>query len=261
MRISLIQTVLSWESPAKNYLRLEGVLQKLEATDLIVLPEMFTTGFTMNSDAAEFFSDSSETLSWMRKWSKDLNAVLCGSVAFKDNEGLYNRLLWVRPDGTFSHYDKRHLFTFAGEEKTYLKGTARIIEHWKGWNICPLVCYDLRFPVWSRNRHQHGSPDYDVLIYVANWPSVRREAWSTLLKARAIENQCYVAGVNRVGTDHKENIYTGDSAMIDAKGTVLWTQSDVAGVCTIELNKSELDLYREQFPVLKDGDEFVISKQ
>ncbi len=256
MRLSLVQTVLSWESPAKNYLRMEGVLQKLEPTDLIVLPEMFTTGFTMNPAVAELFSESSETVNWMRKWSKDLNAVMCGSVAFKDNEGLYNRLLWVRPDGTFSHYDKRHLFTFAGEEKTYTKGSHRIIEHWKGWKICPLICYDLRFPVWSRNRFAHGAADYDILIYVANWPSARKEAWSTLLRARAIENQCYVAGVNRVGTDQKENIYSGDSALIDPKGNTLWTQTDVAGVCTIELNKEELEQFRSQFPVLRDGDSF-----
>jgi len=259
MRISLIQTVLSWESPTKNYLRLDGVLQKLESTDLIVLPEMFTTGFTMNIEASETFSDSSETLNWMRRWAKDLQAVVTGSVAFKDNDGAYNRLLWVRPDGSFSHYDKRHLFSYAGEDKNYVKGSQRIVEHWKGWNICPLICYDLRFPVWSRNRFEHGSPNFDVLIYVANWPSVRREAWSTLLRARAIENQCYVAGVNRVGTDQKENIYSGDSALIDPKGYTLWTQTDVAGVCTIALEKDELENYRTQFPVLKDGDEFTIS--
>lgn len=259
MRISLIQTVLSWESPAKNFLRLEGVLQKLEATDLIVLPEMFTTGFTMNAEVAEEFGEQSETLNWMRKWSRDLKAVVCGSVAFKDNMGLYNRLLWVRPDGTYSHYDKRHLFAYASEEKTYVKGTSRIIEHWRGWNICPLICYDLRFPVWSRNRFQHGAADFDLLLYVANWPSARRLAWSTLLQARAIENQCYVAGVNRVGTDHKQNTYTGDSALVGPKGDVLWTQTDIAGVCTIQLDKEGLDKYRDEFPVLKDGDDFSIS--
>jgi predicted amidohydrolase len=256
MKITLIQTVLSWESPAKNFLRIEGILQKQSKTDIVVLPEMFTTGFTMNVAQLEVFSADCATINWMREWSKFLNAVLTGSIAFRTETGAVNRLIWMRPDGTFDFYDKRHAFTFGGEDQHYQSGQARLIEHWRGWNICPLICYDLRFPVWSRNKFQHGAAEYDLLIYVANWPNVRREAWSTLLKARAIENVCYVAGVNRVGTDPKENVYSGDSALIDFKGQVLWTQSDIADVCTMELNRDELLSFRDRFPALQDGDRF-----
>lgn len=256
MKITLIQTVLSWESPAKNFLRIEGILQKQAKTDIVVLPEMFTTGFTMNVADLEFFSAECATIKWMQQWSQFLNAVLTGSVAFRTDQGAVNRLIWMRPDGTFDFYDKRHAFTFGGEHQHYKTGQERLIEHWKGWNICPMICYDLRFPVWSRNRFQHGAADYDLLIYVANWPNARKEAWSTLLKARAIENVCYTVGVNRVGTDPKENVYSGDSAVIDFKGQVLWTQSDIADVCTLELSRDELLTFREKFPALQDGDQF-----
>jgi predicted amidohydrolase len=256
MKVALIQTVLSWESPESNFVRLDGVFRNLRKPDLIVLPEMFTTGFTMNTSKAEVFAEDSATLLWMKNWSKDLNAVITGSVAMKSNDGFYNRLLWVRPDGTFDFYDKKHTFGFAGEDAHYRQGNNRLIEHWKGFDCCPMVCYDLRFPVWSRNRWTHGKADYDVLIYVANWPAVRREAWSTLIKARAIENQCYVLAVNRVGTDPNGNVYSGDSAIISPKGEVLWSQSEIAGVGEWELDLEDLRLFREKFPVLKDGDAF-----
>ncbi len=256
MKISVIQTVLSWESPAKNFLRLEGVLSRLAKSDVVVLPEMFTTGFTMNTAVLERYASDCSAVEWMRKWSKDLDAVITGSVAFNIESGAVNRLIWMRPDGTFDFYDKKHAFTFGGEHEHYQTGSQRIIEHWRGWNFCPLICYDLRFPVWSRNTFQHGAPAYDVLIYVANWPSVRREAWNTLLKARAIENLAYTVGVNRVGTDPKENVYSGDSAVIDFKGNVIWSQADTAEACTITLNKEELDEFRKKFPALQDGDSF-----
>lgn len=256
MKITLVQTVLSWESPAKNYLRLDGILQKQSKTDVVVLPEMFTTGFTMNVQSLERFDSNGETIQWMRNWAKHLDAVITGSVAMMTDLGAVNRLIWMRPDGSFDFYDKRHAFTFGGEDEHYRSGDKRLIEHWRGWNFCPLICYDLRFPVWSRNRFQHGAPDYDVLIYVANWPSARREAWNALLRARAIENVCYTVGVNRVGTDPKENVYAGDSAAIDFKGNVLWTQADIAKVHTLELNRQELDEFRGKFPALKDGDVF-----
>lgn len=256
MKITLIQTVLSWESPSKNLLRLDGVLKQIGKTDLVVLPEMFTTGFTMNTSVAEEFATNASTIQWMRMWAKDLNAVLTGSVAMAENGLFYNRLLWVRPDGSLDFYDKKHAFGFAGEDKHYATGNKRLIEHWRGFDCCPMICYDLRFPVWSRNRWQHGKADYDVLIYVANWPAVRKEAWMSLLKARAIENQCYVLAVNRVGTDPNGNVYSGDSAIISPKGEVEWTQSDIAGVGQFELDKMELDQFREKFPVLKDGDDF-----
>ncbi len=256
MKVTLVQTVLSWESPAKNYLRLDGILQKQAKTDIVVLPEMFTTGFTMNVAALELFSPDCPTLKWMRTWSKYLDAVLTGSVAFRTEYGSVNRLIWMRPDGSFDFYDKRHAFTFGGEHEHYTPGNKRIVEHWRGWNICPLICYDLRFPVWSRNKFEHGAADYDLLIYVANWPNARRDAWSTLLKARAIENVCYTVGVNRVGTDPNENVYSGDSSVIDFKGQVMWTQSDVAEVYTLELDREELMSFRDKFPALKDGDSF-----
>ncbi len=256
MKVALIQTVLSWESPENNFVRLDGVLKNLRRPDLVVLPEMFTTGFTMNTAKAEIFADDAPTIQWMKTWSKDLNAVITGSVAMSSPLGFHNRLLWVRPDGSFDFYDKKHTFRFAGEDKHYKSGSKRLIEHWKGFDCCPLICYDLRFPVWSRNGWSHGKPDYDVLIYVANWPSARKEAWSTLIKARAIENQCYVLAVNRVGTDPNGNVYSGDSAIISPKGEVLWSQSDIAGVGEWELNLEELKTFREKFPVLKDGDPF-----
>jgi omega-amidase len=256
MKISVVQTVLSWESPAKNFLRLEGVFSRLSKSDVVVLPEMFTTGFTMNTAILERFDFNCATVEWMRRWAKDLDAVLTGSVAFNTDRGSVNRLIWMRPDGTFDFYDKKHAFTFGGEYEHYQTGDKRIVEHWRGWNFCPLICYDLRFPVWSRNTFQHGAPAYDVLIYVANWPAARREAWNTLLKARAIENVAYTVGVNRVGTDPKENVYAGDSAIIDFKGNVLWSQADTADVCTINLNKEDLDEFRKKFPALQDGDSF-----
>ncbi len=256
MKVSLVQTVLSWESPDNNFIRLDGVLGKLGKTDLVILPEMFTTGFTMNTSVAEVLDAQSKTLLWLRSWAKELNAVITGSVPCREDGDYFNRLIWMRPDGSVDFYDKRHTFGFAGEDQHYRGGNKRLIEHWKGFDICPLICYDLRFPVWSRNRWEHGKAQYDVLIYVANWPSARREAWSTLLKARAIENQCYVLAVNRVGTDPNGNVYSGDSAIISPKGEVLWTKSDLAEVGEWVLDKEELLSFRDKFPALKDGDDF-----
>ncbi len=256
MKVSLVQTVLSWESPNNNFIRLDNVLGKLGRTDLVVLPEMFTTGFTMNTSIAEQWSLESTTLLWMRNWAKEHQAVLTGSIACESEGKYFNRLIWMRPDGSVDFYDKRHTFGFAGEDQHYQAGTKRLVEHWKGFDCCPMICYDLRFPVWSRNRWEHGKAQYDVLIYVANWPAARREAWSTLIKARAIENQCYVLAVNRVGTDPNGNVYSGDSAIISPKGEVLWTKADLAEVGECVLDKNELHAFREKFPVLKDGDSF-----
>ncbi|MFN9798686.1 MAG: nitrilase-related carbon-nitrogen hydrolase, partial [Bacteroidota bacterium] len=180
LRTALVQTYLHWENPAANRMHLAGWLEQIKPgeADLVVLPEVFTTGFSMAaSRIAEPFSGSMDTLQWMRVWASQLDAVITGSVAVIEQGKCYNRLLWVRPDGTFTHYDKRHLFRMAAEDQSYTAGQERIIEEWRGWKICPLICYDLRFPVWSRNGMVSGEPLYDVLIYIANWPSARRDPW------------------------------------------------------------------------------------
>jgi predicted amidohydrolase len=193
----------------------------------------------------------------MRTWALKLDAVVTGSVAVTENGEAFNRLYWVLPDGRFNTYDKRHTFTFAGEPKHYQRGAARIIEEWRGWKICPLICYDLRFPVWSRNGLSDGEPLYDVLIYVANWPEVRRDPWMKLLPARAIENQSYVIAVNRVGVDGNGIPYSGDSVAIDPRGNVLIeTEKGREGLLYAELNAEELKDFRAKFPVLHDADPF-----
>ena len=220
MHITLLQTALHWQNPVANRAMLEETLFTLpEPTDLIVLPEMFTTGFTMNA-AALAEPMNLTTFKWLKQMARQTNAAITGSYVVQENGQFYNRLIWMEPDGQFAHYDKRHLFRMADEEKTYTAGTLRLIRTWRGWRICPLICYDLRFPVWSRSRqiapHQL---DYDLLLYVANWPAPRQLAWDTLLQARAIENLSYVAGVNRVGQDGNQHTYLGGSAL-DRKSVV-----------------------------------------
>jgi omega-amidase len=221
-------------------------------TDLIVLPEMFTTGFSMEA-ATQAETMAGPTVAWLREQAAAHDAVVTGSVIIKENGHYYNRLFWVRPDGELSYYDKRHLFTLAGEQHTYTPGLARLVEEWRGWHICPLVCYDLRFPVWSRN--QPGAP-YDLILYVANWPAVRRTAWMTLLRARAIENVACALGVNRVGTDGLGHEYSGDSALLDAKGNYLVEAHSQTGIFTHTLSRADLDDFRSKFAVLNDGDAF-----
>jgi predicted amidohydrolase len=222
-------------------------------TDLIILPEMFTTGFSMSApELAE--ETEGETLRWMQAQAKRHQAVLTGSVIVKEADAYFNRLLWVRPDGSYKKYDKRHLFRMAKEHHTYTPGTERLVVELNGWRICPLVCYDLRFPVWSRNQENA----YDLLLYVANWPKARNHAWSTLLQARAIENLAYVAGVNRIGTDGNNHPYSGDSAIISPKGIKLLETSEVEGIHTLTLNKQELIDFREAFPAHLDADAFML---
>lgn len=262
LKVTLIQTDLVWENPEANRAHFELLIGSIrEQTDVIVLPEMFTTGFSMKPEfvAESFDLDTMSTLNRMRSWAADMNAIVTGSVAVEENGKYYNRLFWVRPDGTFSMYDKRHTFTFAGENQHYQKGNERIIEEWRGWKICPLICYDLRFPVWSRNGLVNSQPLYDVLIYVANWPSARREPWKKLLLARAIENQVYTIGINRVGKDANGNEYTGDSSVINPRGEYIHELQPAAQeVKTVELSWNDLQEFREKFPVLEDGDSFEI---
>ena len=253
LTVSFLQTELHWQDAAANRGSLDIALAGLRTpTDLIVLPEMFTTGFSMA--AAELAEPmDGPTVAWLRAHAAAHNAVVTGSVIIEEKGAYYNRLLWMRPDGTLSYYDKRHLFTLADEQHTYTPGGARLVEEWRGWRICPLVCYDLRFPVWSRN--QPVAP-YDLLLYVANWPAVRRTAWSTLLRARAIENVACALGVNRIGRDGLDHDYTGDSALLDAKGNYLVEAEGRAGMFTPTLSRAELDEFRATFTALNDGDAF-----
>ncbi|MCC6600891.1 MAG: amidohydrolase [Crocinitomicaceae bacterium] len=259
LTISLVQTTITWHHPEANRLHLDGLLAEINnATNIVVLPEMFTTGFTMDVPAAaEPFSDSMNTLMWMQSWASRLNVVLTGSVSVSESGRCYNRLLWVKPDGSFSTYDKRHLFSMASENLYYTAGNNLLVEEWKGWNICPLICYDLRFPVWSRNSVIETQPLYDVLVFVANWPESRRDAWKKLLLARAIENQCFVVGLNRVGTDGNNLSYCGDSSFIDPWGNYLYDlPPSVTEVCSFTLDFQMLKDFREKFPVLNDADRF-----
>ena len=253
LTVSFIQTKLHWQDAAANRATLDVALARLSApTDLIVLPEMFTTGFSMEAATLAEPMDG-PTVAWLRAHAAAHNAVITGSVIIEENGQYYNRLLWVRPDGSLSYYDKRHLFTLAGEQHTYTPGQTRLVEEWRGWRICPLVCYDLRFPVWSRN--QPVAP-FDLLLYVANWPAVRRTAWMTLLRARAIENVACALGVNRVGRDNLGHDYSGDSALLDAQGNYLVEAGAENAVFTYTLQRDELDAFRARFAALHDGDAF-----
>ncbi|MBO2010635.1 amidohydrolase [Hymenobacter negativus] len=253
LTVSFLQTALHWHDAAANRAAIGQQLATLsQPTDLIVLPEMFTTGFSMEA-AGQAETMSGPTVAWLREQAAAHDAVVTGSVIIEENGAYFNRLLWVRPDGTLSYYNKRHLFTLAGEQHTYTPGQVRLVEDWRDWRICPLVCYDLRFPVWSRN---HSTEPYDLLLYVANWPAVRRTAWMTLLRARAIENVACTLGVNRIGQDALGHEYSGDSALLDAKGNYLAEANSEAGIFTHTLKRDELDEFRTRFTALNDGDAF-----
>lgn len=268
LRITILQADLHWENKEENLSMFsEKITAISEETDLIILPEMFSTGFSMQPEKlAE--SMNGDTVSWMKKTAKEKNAVITGSFICEEEGKFYNRLVWMRPDGTYSVYNKRHLFSMGDEHNHYTAGKERIIEEVKGWKICPLICYDLRFPVWARNVEGSGikSQDtvrgdaaFDVLIYIANWPERRAYPWKTLLLARAIENQCYVAGVNRIGKDGADLYYSGDSAVINAKGEIISTlKPHEAQTETVVLSYAELEEFRKQFPVLSDADRFSI---
>jgi omega-amidase len=260
LKITLVQCDLHWENRALNCESLEKQLSQIaEPTDVVVLCEMFTTGFSMSAEhIAEPMSSTMPTLIWMQKWAAQLQACITGSVSVTEGSSHFNRLFWVYPDGGYRCYDKRHTFTFAGEDRVYQRGANRLLVEWKGWRILPLVCYDLRFPIWSKNRIVAGQPAYDLLLYVANWPSVRREPWNILLQARAIENQCYVGAVNRVGTDDNGLAYSGDSVVLNARGEHL-ADAISGSTCLIsaELDAAALHDFRAKFPVLWDDDDDV----
>lgn len=290
LTITTIQTNLHWEDKAANLKMLEQKIMGIsEKTEIVVLPEMFNTGFTMRPEQLAETMEG-ETVNWMKRVAMAKRVVLVGSVAVKREEvnkqtetvSLFtNRLIWMLPNGQYGYYDKRHLFAFAGEDQHYTAGNKRLIASVKGWKINLQVCYDLRFPVWARNRSfaasdaiastaaqddnpsfakaTEGKAEYDVLIYVANWPERRSHAWKTLLQARAIENQCYVVGVNRVGNDGNNIYHSGDSMVIDPLGEVLYTMKDEEDIHTITIDKANLNAVREKLPFLRDGDGFSIS--
>ena len=255
MKIALIQAPLLWENPKQNRNYFEEKINSItETIDLIVLPEMFTSGFTMNpKSVAEVMQG--ETVLWLQALAKSKNSAITGSLVIQENENFYNRLVFIFPSGEIKTYDKKHLFTLAGEDKTYTSGIQKLIIEYNGFKICPLICYDLRFPVFARN-----TEDYDVLIYVANWPKPRINAWDALLKARAIENMCYTIGVNRIGEDPNKHTYPGHSQMIDFLGNYLIEPQENEGVFITTLNKNTLLEARQKFGFLNDRDAFTMEK-
>lgn len=254
LELALIQTELAWQDPAANRAHFETLLEQARGADLIVLPEMFSTGFCMDS-AALAEPENGPTSLWLSEQAKRVDAVVTGSLIIRAADGSYrNRLLWARPDGTVAHYDKRHLFRMAGEHKHYAAGDEQVVLELNGWRVRPLICYDLRFPLWSRDPHTT-----DLLLYTANWPAARRQHWNRLLPARAIENLCYVAAVNRVGEDGKGHGYTGDSQVLDFQGSSLLQAGEADGVFRTRLSASALAAYRERFPAHLDADAFTLT--
>jgi predicted amidohydrolase len=253
MKIALVQTSLAWENPIENRSHLaQKITGFMEEVDLIVLPEMFSSGFTMNpKQVAETMRG--DTVAWLQHLAKAKNCAITGSLVIEESGNYYNRLVFIFPNGDIKKYDKRHLFSLAGEDKFYTAGKDKLIVVYKGYKICPLVCYDLRFPVFSRNVE-----DYDVLLYVANWPKVRINAWDILLKARAVENMCYTIGVNRIGKDTNHNEYVGHSQVVDFLGNYLLEPQEADAVFIVELNKSNLLETRKKLGFLGDKDDFEI---
>jgi predicted amidohydrolase len=251
LNVSLIQTNLVWENPKANFRNFEEKINTLtDHPDLIILPEMFNSGFSMQ------FSEKnpSESLEWMAKLSKQKQSAMYGSIAISEGKSCFNRGCFVKPNGEQTFYDKKHLFKYGKEHETYTPGSEPITVAYKNWNIRPLICYDLRFPVWSRNT----APYYDLLIYVASWPMARIEAWKTLLKARAIENQCYVVGVNRLGQDGNGLSYNGQSLVIDYAGEILSDPKEDNGMFSTTLSLENLQTFRAKFPFLADADPFTL---
>jgi predicted amidohydrolase len=254
MNISVIQPDTVWEDKNQNFENISRLVNPLfNQTDLVILPEMFNTGFSMNPEKLSEPPDG-ETFKWMKSMSEKGKFGLCGSYIVQHNMNFYNRWVFVSPDNTVSHYDKRHLFSMGGEDKHFSAGKSRLIFSFRGVKICPYICYDLRFPVWSRNREMS-----DLIIYSANWPVSRKNVWTTLLKARAIENQCYVAGSNRSGTDKAGIAYCGESAIINPQGDLIVSAAS-EGECSVsaEISLAELTGFRKKFPVANDADKFTI---
>lgn len=252
LTITLVQTNLHWENIDANLAMLDEKLASLSATDIVVLPEMFTTGFSMNVGTISEDMQG-KAVTWMHQQAKRLNAAITGSLIIKENGLYYNRLLWVEPSGKQLIYNKKHLFSMAKEDQTFTAGKEKLLLDYKGWKIAPFICYDLRFPAWNRNLE-----DYDLAFYVANWPARRSYHWRSLLTARAIENQAYVVAVNRVGADGNGFAYSGDSTVLDPAGELLYHKAEVEDIFTIVLSKAHLQEMRKQYPFLGDRDYFKI---
>ncbi|AWG21085.1 amidohydrolase [Flavobacterium faecale] len=253
MKIALVQAALEWENPNANRMMFETKIKEIDlAVELIILPEMFSTGFTMNP-ATQAETMTGDTVKWMQDLAKSRNCAFTGSLVIQENNNFYNRMLFVFPTGEIETYDKRHLFTLAGEEKVYTAGSQKVIVDYLGWKICLQVCYDLRFPVFSRN-----TENYDLLLYVANWPEKRVLAWDSLLRARAIENLCYVAAVNRVGQDANDLHYNGHSQVVAPLGDYVVSPQTDEAVFVTDLDLQLVQSTRQQFNFLNDGDAFEI---
>jgi predicted amidohydrolase len=251
LKVTLVQTDLVWENKNANLDHISRMLEEPGTTDLILLPEMFSTGFSMDAGKLAESMDG-KTVAWMAGKASKLGAVVAGSLIIRENGHFYNRFVWARPDGEHQWYDKRHLFSMGGENRHYTSGNKRVTVEWRGWKIRLMICYDLRFPVWSYNQD-----DYDLLVYTANWPAARQQVWKKLLVARAIENQCHCAAVNRVGTDGSGLSYNGDSGMISPRGEAVWL-GDAGTIRTFSISLTELHAFRNKFPVLRDRDVFNI---
>lgn len=251
MKVAVLQTDLVWENPIYNRLTIESkVLSSDKKFDLLVLPEMFTSGFTMNPERVAETMDG-ETIEWLKSLAKQKKTAIIGSLVIEEERNYYNRLVLVTPKKEVQYYDKKHLFTLAGEEKVYTSGTEKVIFEYKDWKICPQVCYDLRFPVFARNVE-----DYDLLVYVANWPKIRTQAWDALLKARAIENMSFVVGVNRVGKDANGHDYVGHSQVLDELANELIAPFEESDLLVVSLNKKKMHETRTKLNFLEDRDEF-----
>jgi len=256
---TLIQSQLHWEDKNANLQMFEQKINTITTqTHVVILPEMFSTGFSMQP---EKFAEKMDglTVEWMKKIAASKKIILTGSIIIEEEQNYFNRLIWMLPNGQFGYYDKRHLFAYGEEDKYYKAGTKRLIASVNGWKVNLMVCYDLRFPVWSRQQLEDGSFEYDVLVYVANWPQKRNTAWKSLLRARAIENQCYVIGVNRVGNDGNNIYHSGDSMIIDPLGEILYQKTEEEDIYTTQLNKETLNEVRDKFQFWRDSDDFKIS--
>jgi len=260
LKVTLIQSQLHWENIAENLRMFDEKINAIpERTEVIVLPEMFSTGFSMQSARLAETMDGS-AVQWMKKKAAEKNVIITGSLIIQDGDRYVNRLIWMQPNGVYGIYDKRHLFGYAGEHEHYLPGDKRLIAQVKGWKISLSVCYDLRFPVWARNAivAETGAPAYDVLINVANWPERRNTPWKTLLQARAIENQAFVIGVNRVGNDGNNIYHSGDSSIIDPMGEIIYQKAHDEDIFTYTLERTRLEEVRKNLPFLKDADKFQV---
>ena len=257
LSVTLIQTALFWEDKNRNLAMLEDKIMGIdEKTNLVILPEMFSTGFSMRPSVLAETMDG-QTIEWMKKISNAKKIIVTGSIIIEDNGHYFNRLIWMLPNGNYGFYDKRHLFAYAGEDQHYTAGNKRLITSVNGWKINLQICYDLRFPVWARQQ-SNESPEYDLIIYVANWPERRNHAWKTLLTARAIENQSYVIGVNRVGEDGNQINHSGDSMLIDPLGNILFSKQQEEVIHSFVLTKDSLNQTRNKFPFWNDADQFNI---